>query len=238
MRFWGRVAALCLVTTAAAAQEHPGTITTHATARARLANTVADVGLGIEAHGRTVAAVQQALSAGSATLLAQLRGAGAERLRTDQVGVTPDTSRTDNTAERILGYTGQLRVSFRVPAEKLGDVLGMALANGANTVDSTVLAPRETEVEAARQGLAASAVRTALAEARAVAEAAGYRVAGVQEILVDPGAGMPLQRPRPMFAAARAGTPAPVATEPGDSEVAATVSVVTTIQPGGEPPRP
>ena len=138
---------------------------------------MADVGLGIEAHGRTVAAVQQALSAGSATLLAQLRGAGAERLRTDQVGVTPDTSRTDNTAERILGYTGQLRVSFRVPAEKLGDVLGMALANGANTVDSTVLAPRETEVEAARQGLAASAVRTALAEARAVAEAAGYRVA-------------------------------------------------------------
>ena len=227
---YSMAAMLACVAVSAAAQERPGTITTHATARTQLANTVADVGLGIEAHARTVAGVQKALADGSAGLMAKLRTAGAERLRTDQLSVTPDTSGTGNQPDRILGYTGQLRVSFRVPADKLPDVLGSALANGANTVDNTTLLPRETEIEAARQDLAASAVRTALGQARAVAEAAGYRLGPVQQILVDPGLGLP-PRPMPMFAAARAAAPAPIATEAGESEVSATVSVVTAILP-------
>src|ERR1700712_3544084 len=95
------------------AQDQPGTITTHATARTRLPNTVADVDVGIDAHGRTVAIVHKTLADGSGAMLAYLRGAGAERLRTEQVAVTPETE-TDRGAgkpDRIVGYSGHLRVS-------------------------------------------------------------------------------------------------------------------------------
>src|SRR5206468_6940005 len=105
-------------------EQPPGSITTSATARRTLPNTVADVGVGIDAHGRTVAAVHKALADGSGALLAYLRGAGAERLMTEQVAVSPDTEtdRGGGRPDRIVGYTGHVRVSFRVPADQLGDV--------------------------------------------------------------------------------------------------------------------
>ena len=209
----------------AAAQDHPGTITTHATARTRLPNTVADVSLGIEARAGNVAAVHKALSEGAAPLLAYLRGAGVERLGTDQVTITPQSA--PNQPDRIAGYNGRMQVSFRVAADKLGDVLGGAMGKGVNSIDGTQLVPRESEVEAARQDLAASAVKTALAQARAVAEAAGRRLGAVQQIIVDPGLGLPT-RPVPMMSM-RMATAAPVETQAGESEVAATVSVIVNL---------
>jgi uncharacterized protein YggE len=213
------------------AQDQPGTITTHATARTRLPNTVADVAIGIDAHGQTLSAVQQSLADGSKTLLASLRDAGAERLVTEQVSVSPDTQSVRGAPNRIVGYSGRVRVRFRVPADKLDQTLGNALASGGNALESTSLVPRETEVDAARQDLAAQAVRTALAQAKTVAEAAGRRLGPVRQIQVDPGFGLP--RPMPAFATARMmDAAAPIATEPGDSEVAATVSVtVGLIEP-------
>jgi hypothetical protein len=222
----------CALAAPAMAQETPGTITTHATARTRLPNTVADVDVGIDAHGRTVAIVHKTLADGSGAMLAYLRGAGAERLRTEQVAVTPETE-TDRGAgkpDRIVGYSGHLRVSFRIAADKLADVLGGVLDKGGNALEGTVLVPRESEVEAARQELAASAVRTAMAQARAVAEAAGRRLGAVRQIAVDPGLGLP-QRPQAIFMSASrpVAAAAPIATEAGDSEVVATVSVVVSL---------
>ncbi|GAC1344595.1 MAG: hypothetical protein NVSMB18_22500 [Acetobacteraceae bacterium] len=214
----------------AGAQDTPGTITTHATARTRLPNTVADISLGIEAHATTVAGLHKALADGSGPLLAYLRGAGAERVRTEQVTVTPDTEtdRGRGLPDRITGYTGRVGVAFRVAAEKLPEVLGGALSKGSNTVDGTVLSPRESEVEAARQQLAADAVRTALAQAARVAEAAARQTGAVRQILVDPGLGL---QPRPgvMFASRMAVAGAPIATEAGDSEVTATVTVIVAL---------
>ncbi|MBV8913249.1 MAG: SIMPL domain-containing protein [Acetobacteraceae bacterium] len=232
MRFLLPAILACVLAVPALAQEQPGTITTHATARTRLANTVADVGVGVVARARTVAAVHKALSDGTAPLLSYLRGAGAERLRTEQVTLTPEMEPnrpSSSPPDRITGYTGHLRVSFRVPADKLADVLGGVLDKGANAVEDTTLLPRETEVEAARQDLATQAVRTAIAQAKSVAEAAGRRLGAVRQIVVDPGLGLP-PRPVPMYAARAAGAAAaPIATEAGESEVAATVSVVVNL---------
>ncbi len=204
---------------------HPGTITTHATERTRLPNTVADVTLGIEARATNVASVHKALSDGAAPLLAYLRGAGVDRLGTDQVTITPETN--PNQTDRIAGYTGRMQVSFRVAADKLGDVLGGAMGKGVNTIDSTQLLPRESEVAATRQELAAKAVKTALAQARVVAEAAGRRLGAVQQILVDPGLGL-VPRPMPMMTM-RMAEAAPISTEAGGSDVAATVSVIVDL---------
>ena len=224
MRFLLALTLALLLATPVRAQDQPGTITTHATARTRLPNTVADVAIGIDAHGQTLSAVQQALADGSKTLLGYLREAGAERLVTEQVAVSPDTEAVRGAPNRIVGYSGRVRVRFRVAADKLDQTLGNALARGGNTLESTSLVPRQAEVDAARQELAAQAVRTALAQAKAVAEAAGRRLGPVRQIQVDPGFGLP--RPLPAFATAKMmDVAAPIATEAGDSEVAATVSV-------------
>ena len=169
------------------------------------------------------------LAEGSAPLLAYLRTAGAERLRTGQVAVTPDTEPVRGQPDRITGYSGRLRLEFRIAADKLAEVLGGALDKGGNSLEGTVLTPREEELDAARQDLAATATGIALEQAAAVAGRAGRRLGAIRQIVVDPGLGM-APRPMPMFAAARMeAAPAPIATEAGDTEMAATVSVVVTL---------
>lgn len=232
MRMFVHAALACLLALPALAQgevrQEPGTITTHATARTRLPNTVADVAVGVEAHARTVAGVQGALAQGSERLLGFLREQKVERLTTEQVAITPETESVRGQPDRITGYGGEVRVTFRVPAERLAAVLGGILDQGGNALQSTSLVPREAEFDAAREKLAADAVRAALAQARAVAEAAGRRLGAVRQIEVDPGFGLP--RPAPMRAVARmAAAPAPIATEAGESEVAATVTVTVNL---------
>ena len=212
-----------------ACAEEPGTVTTHATARDRLANTVADVALGIEAHGRTLAEVQTGLSAGSGKLVAYLARAGAERTRTETVQVQPEFDRNAPRGQPpgIVGYSGQVTVSFQTTSDKLGTILGGALGNGANTVDATTLHPRAEDVDAARRRLATEATRTALEQASAVAEAAGRRLGTARSISVDPA---PRFASRPaMMRAAAAPIAAPIATEAGDSEVSASVTVTMAL---------
>lgn len=225
-------AVACLLGTPLAAQERPGTVATHATARVRLPNTVADGVIGIEAHGRTVALVQKALAEGSGALMASLRGVGAERLRTLDVSLTPETETPPRGgAERIVGYTGRVRVGFRVAAEKLPELLGAALDRAGINLEGTVLLPRESEVDAARQSLAANATQTAMAQARAVAEAAGRRLGMVRQLAVNPGQDFsPQQSAMLAVASAAARAPAaPVATAAGETEVTATVTVMVDL---------
>ena len=106
------------------------------------------------------------------------------------------------------------------------DVLTDALKRGANTIDATSLGPRESEMDAARQRLAASATRIALDKARAVADAAGRRVGAIRSIVLD--APPPSPGPRPMMARVAA-APASFATDAGDSEVTATVTLTQAL---------
>ena len=206
----------------------PGTITTHATARGRLANTVADVSIGVEAHAPTVAATQAALAAGSGKLMAYLRQQGVERLRTEQLSVTPHTVAEKGQAERIVGYDGSVQASFRVPADRLGAVVSGALANGGNNLDRTAITPRESEVDAERARLAAEAAKIALAQADAVARATGRQLGAIRRIEVDPGRGIVTPGPMMRMAATPAAA-APVSTEAGDVEVTASVTVTVDL---------
>ena len=102
--------------------------------------------------------------------------------------------------DRITGYGGRMRLTFRVPPTRWA---GSAARwrRAATRSESTSLVPREDEVDASRQQLAAEAVRTAMAQARAVAERQGGGSGAVRQIQVDPGYGLP--RPAPMQAMAR-----------------------------------
>ena len=207
------------------------TVTTHATARRRLPNTIADVTVGIKVDGSTVADVEGHLATGSQALLAYLRGAGAERLRTEVVMVEPvrEDSGKPGPPGPITGYTGTVGVSFRTTAERLPELLAGSLEHGGNSLEQTGLAPREEELDAARQDLAAAATRTALAQAEAVAKAVGRTVRGVQQIVVDPDSGMPLGRSFRAYALAAPAAAPTIPTEAGDVEVTATVAVTVDL---------
>jgi uncharacterized protein YggE len=211
----------------------PGTVSTQATARTQLANTVADVVLRVEARGTNLAEVQQALSTGSASLVAYLKTTAAQQTRTEGVRVDPQLEQNSNRGQpvRIVGYAGQVSVAFQIEAGALGSVLGEALGHGANAVSQTSLHPRQAEIEAARQALAIQATTQALGDAKAVAEAAGRHLGAVRSILVGSAVPGPVRyamaaAPAPsMFAS----TAAPIATEAGESEVSATVNVVISL---------
>ncbi|MGI4800541.1 MAG: SIMPL domain-containing protein, partial [Janthinobacterium lividum] len=81
-----------------------------------------------------------------------------------------------------------------------------------------------------RQELAAEAAKTAVAQARAIAEAVGEHAVGVARIEVSPDEP---DRPRPMMAAAPmmklARPSAPIAIEAGDAEISVRVNVTIRI---------
>jgi uncharacterized protein len=208
-----------------------GIVVVGATAHRRLPNTVADVILGIEATGRDVASVSQPLEQQSQSLLEFLRQQGAERLRTEDVSVEPQTETQPNGRNRTTGYSGHLSVSFRTSPQQLPALLGGSLEHGANTIIQTVFTPRENEIDAARQELAVEATKMALAQAEAVAKAADTRVVGIREINVAPeGEIVPLRNARsekvPAVSAAINRT---IATTAGEQELAVRVEVRVAI---------
>src|SRR6185437_8565848 len=150
-------------------------------------NTVVDISVGIQTQGTDVKSVSRDLADRSQTLLGWLREQGAERLATDQISFQPQTHEEKNGQQKIVGYTGNTSVSFRTTPEKAGAILSGVLDHGANTIQQTSYSPNEEDQDKVRKELAQEATRTAVAQAEAVANAAGTKVIGVREVSVEPG---------------------------------------------------
>jgi hypothetical protein len=205
-----------------------GIVSTSATAHRRIANTVADVSVGIQTQGADAASVSRDLAQRSQTLLDWLRGQGAERLATDQISFQPQTHEEKNGQQKIVGYTGTTSVSFRTTPEKVGAILSGVLEHGANTIQQTSYGPKEEEADKVRKELAQEATRTAVAQGDAVAEAAGTHVIGVREVNVEPSG---IIRPMPMMrmSMGAATKEVPMAGEAGEQDISVTVSIKLTV---------
>ncbi len=209
-------------------------IATHAQARRRLPNTVSDASVTIEVHGRDVRGTAALLAQRSQTLLAYLRGQDAERLRTERTDFEPELQEVRGQPDRIKGFTGRAVVSFRTTPERLPVLLAGSLDNGATGLLQSGFSPREEELDAARRELAAEATRTALGQARSIAQAAEQRVAGIQRIEVATPRAPGSDEPEAEFRMARAPRPVPpIASEAGGSDVAVTVFVTIRLAPPG-----
>ncbi len=161
-------------------------INTHASAETRLPSTAVDISVEITANGKDLITVQRQLAEKSSTLLTYLRGEKVQRLITNAVNFTPETKSFRASADKTVGYDGSLAVSFRTTAEKAPVLLAGVLDHGANTINSTGFTPTEEEIAAARKELSAEATRTAIAQAEAIAKAAGMHVVAVRTINVQP----------------------------------------------------
>jgi uncharacterized protein len=216
--------------TPAATPAPEGKISLDATAHRRVPNTVADVTLAIQLDGRTADAVSTLLAQRSQTLLDFLREQGVERLRTENVSFAPQIQSVHGGPDRVVGFTGQVFVSFRTTPDKLGALLRGGLEHGANSVSQTEFTPLESEIDTARRDLAIEAMKNALARADAIAQAAGQRVIRIENINVEPEEEV---RPTP-FAASKEMTlsspPTPIATAAGEHDISVRVSVQVVIE--------
>jgi hypothetical protein len=205
-------------------------IETHATSEMRIPNTAVDVSVGVSAAGKDLPEVQRALADQSNKLLAYLKGQQVERLITTRVSFAPDTKSQKSGPDKTVGYDGSARISFRAKPDKIADILAGVLVNGANEIESTTFTPTEEEIAAARRHLSEDATRTAIAQADAIAKAAGLKVAAIRDINVDSDNFLAFT-PRPGLTmvngfAGRAVSPAtPVETASGDSELTIRVNV-------------
>lgn len=207
-----------------------GIVSTSATAHRRIPNTVADISVGIQTQGADAKAVSRDLAERSQMLLDWLRGQGAERLATDQISFQPQTHEEKNGQQKIVGYIGNTSVSFRTTPEKAGAILSGVLDHGANTIQQTSYSPSEEDQDKVRKELAQEATRTAVAQAEAVANAAGTKVIGVREVTVEPSG---IIRPMPMMrmqaSVMAAAPPPPIAGEAGEQDISVNVAVKLTV---------
>jgi len=205
-----------------------GIVSTSATAHRRIPNTVVDISVGIQTQGTDVKSVSRDLADRSQTLLGWLHEQGAERLATDQISFQPQTHEEKNGQQKIVGYTGSTTVSFRTTPEKAGAILSGVLEHGANTIQQTSYAPSEDEQDKVRKDLAQEATKTAVAQAEAVAAAAGTHVIGVREVNVEPSG---IVRPMPMMRMAMGAAEKTVSmgTEAGEQDISVNVSVRLTV---------
>lgn len=223
----------------APARVRPGLITVRATAHRRLPSTVADATVSIEVHGRDLRGTATQLGRQAQALLAFLRTQGAERLRTEGTSFTPEIQEQRNLPDRIKGYTGRISVSFRTVPDQLPFVLAGCLDNGATALGQFGSSPREDEVGAARRDMVEEATRAAMAQARAVADSAGQKLAGIELAEIDPPPGaMPLTVSADILPE-RAARPAssspvpPIASVAGDSDLSVTVVMIVRLAPPG-----
>ncbi len=201
-------------------------INTHATAQSRIPNTAADISVGITASGRDLPSVQRALAEKASALLAYLRAEKAQRLITTSVSFSPSTKSQKNAPDKTVGYDASSQVSFRTTPEKAPELLAGVLEHGANSIDSNAFTPTEDEVAAARAALSAEANRTAIAQAEAIAKAAGMHVVAVRTINVEADAVFePRGRAFPMQMKALAAPAPPIETAAGDQSLSMRVDV-------------
>ena len=151
-------------------------------------------------------------------VIAALKNAGGGELQTQQVSLSPQM----NEPGQVTGYSADNSVSAKAKIADAGSLIDAAVAAGANNVNGPTL-----DV-AGRDALYRDALKKAVADARAkaeaLAEAGGFGVGQVSSVTEQSAAA-----PVPVFEAAVAKSAAtPI--EPGTQDVAADVTVTFRIR--------
>ena len=218
-----------------APQTCPTLISTAATAQTRIPNTAVDITLGLTISKVGLPATQRALADKTNALLKFLRDQQAQRLITTNVSFTPETRYQKNAIDRTVGYTGTMQISLRTTPEKAPELLAGALANGANTIDSTTFTPTEQEIDDARRDLAAQATKTAMTQVESIAKAVSLHLLAIRDISVGSPAPVASEyeigmRDMVTRAAAKAvPAPPPIQTASGDQQLSISVSLTAAL---------
>jgi uncharacterized protein len=160
-----------------------------------------------------------------ADVIAALKGAGVAEadLKTTGFSMYPVYDESGSIFAKNIKYyrvTNTLLITVR-DIGKAGDLLDLAVANGANNVNYVSFTISDEKQQALRNEALTEAVKLARADADAVAKAAGLTITGVREITVG-GSYVPMARAEMSYADGKA---AATPLQPGEVTVTASVSV-------------
>ncbi|MEJ7791399.1 MAG: SIMPL domain-containing protein [Gaiellaceae bacterium] len=180
--------------------------------------------IGVESQGETARAALAANAAEMRRVLAALRDAGATRLQTQSVNLSPRYGDSGASNGDINGYAVNNGVTLTVKQlARAGAVIDAAVAAGANQISGPTLTHGDTS-GLYRRALAA-AVEDARAKAQALAAAANVSLGRVTAVVE----GGSVPSPLPLAAAKAEDSISSTPIEPGENELAATVSVTFSI---------
>jgi uncharacterized protein len=190
----------------------------------KIATTIAQVQLGVEAQGKTAQKVQQEVATRSSAVVALLKSRKVDKLQTTGINLSPQYS-YDNGKQTLTGYQASNTVSFRVPTGQAGFTMDDAVKAGASRIDSISFTATDTAIADAQKIALRKATQDAQEQANAVLSALGFTSKDVVGIQIN-GANPPA--PRPYMTAQlmdkRAGS-ASTPVEGGDQDVQASVTL-------------
>lgn len=172
----------------AAAEAEPPILSVSGSGTVRSIPDQASITLGVITRGSTASEAQQDNAAKASAVKDALIALGIEEkdIKTEEYRFNPEYSREKNERNVIVGYTASniIRVKVRDVAI-VGDVIDVALANGANTVHSLDFSIRDTE--GLRKKALENAVKDARSKADAIAHALGVSIVGVRHVTENTG---------------------------------------------------
>lgn len=200
------------------------TISTSGQGEAKVTPDRASVMVSVQTRGTTAAAAAADNAQRIAAVLAALSriGLAKDQLSTEGYSVSPEM-KYDNVGgtSKVVGYvvTNRVRAETRKP-EQAGAIIDAALGAGANLINS--LSFYASSIDVARREAMGSAVANARADAEAIAKAMGMVLGGPVEISTSG----PTAPPRPMFDMAMAKSAGAMATpiNAGDQTVSVYIS--------------
>jgi len=186
--------------------------------------TLSQVDLGVEVQGKTAQAVQQESARRSSAVVDLLRSRNVDKLHTTGINVEPAYSYQNN-EQRIVGYTANNSVSFRVPTEKAGAILDAAVKAGATRINDVSFVASDEAIASAQKQALQKATQDAQQQADAVLSTLGLKPKEVLSIQID-GANAPPPRVIPVAAMLRsASAEAQTPVVGGEQQVEATVTL-------------
>jgi uncharacterized protein len=159
----------------------------------KIASTIAQVQLGVEAQGKTAQQVQQEVAKRSSAVVALLKSRNVEKLQTTGINLNPQYS-YENNKQTLTGYQASNIVSFRVPIPQSGPIMDDAVKAGASRIDSLSFAASDPAIADAQKVALRKATLDAQEQAKAVLSTLGFTSKDIVSIQVN-SAEAPVPRP-------------------------------------------
>jgi uncharacterized protein YggE len=212
----------------AASDDLRSTITVVGDGRVLVQPDVANVSVGVQATGQTLADAQADAATRMQAVIDTLVNLGIARddIRTSRLSANPVYDQRDNTV--IRGYQASNAVQVKVrDLSRVGAVVDAVTAAGANRVDGLSFAVEQ--IEAPKGQARGEAMQNARTKADQLASLAGLRIVGIKAIQESDASSNP-PRPQPAGAAFQAPAAAPAPVEPGTQEVRTQVAVTYIVE--------
>jgi uncharacterized protein YggE len=193
------------------------------------------VSLGVETTNNTANAALAANSKIMNLVLDRLKAAGVKdnETSTSSFIISPNYNYSLPSLSRITGFT--VSNSMQIQSTNINNTskwIDVAIAAGANTVDSIDFALSDKKLEGTKNSLMRQAIQDARAKADIVASAAGVKVVGIRSINLNEVAIQPPPPPIPLaaqsLATAEKARPTPIIS--GQEEITTNVGIIFLIQ--------